>query len=55
MQNLIERLFVARTFSRKPYYKYFDSWDTYKRRLPAKYVQIQGEPNKTDDLLINAL
>lgn len=48
MPSFIERLFVAKSFSRRRYYKYFDSWDSYKKRAPAKFDLVEGEPNEVD-------
>lgn len=48
LPSFIERLFLTRYFYRKPWYSYFDSWDTYKKRLPARYETVPGDPDKGD-------
>lgn len=48
MPNFIERIFLAKGFSRRKYYKYFNSWSSYTTRLPAKYIECPGDPKPID-------
>lgn len=45
LPGFFERLFVAKWFFRKPYYKYFDSWASMSKRPPARFRQVPGDPN----------
>lgn len=49
--NFIESLFYRKTFRRKPWYKYFNSWVSYAKRPPVHAKIVPGMPNPLDRLI----
>ena len=49
--NIFETILCGRIFRRKPYYKYFDSWHTYGKRMPVVCDVVPGSPKRVHTLI----